>query len=545
MIGGRAQMKTVSTQILGSLLLTMLVVVGGGGYVELQDSAKVEQEINLRNQHNTLQRLSDSLVYPVWNLNRAEVNKAIGNELVNEDIRAILLYDEHAQLYSGMIHEGTGESFKLYDPNNPLHVQLLSTNQHPVSQMLAKDAVNIGKIVLFANDDALRSRIRQRGFALIQKMLGLLAVLSFVQFLVLRKVVVQPLTRLATWASSIRPDSQSSPPELGNCKEMTVLVSSFSEMTSRLSNAVAEISDKNDELVQQGRELLDRHERLIATEEVLRNQVQELERTQSLLAREMDERKHAQAEIAELNTQLEQRVKERTVQLESANKELEAFSYSVSHDLRAPLRHIDGFLDLLKSRIAAGLDDKSRHYMDTISNAASRMGILIDDLLEFSRMGRKEMAAQCVDLATLLQDVIHEFDSEARARDVDWRIGGLPVVKGDQVMLRLVLVNLISNALKFTQKREKAVIEIGCRSESTETIVFVRDNGAGFDMQFASKLFGVFQRLHGADEFEGTGIGLANVRRIISRHGGKTWAEGKVDGGATFYFSLPKAVGAS
>ncbi|TXT41448.1 MAG: hypothetical protein FD135_234 [Comamonadaceae bacterium] len=535
-------MKTVSTQILGSLLLTMLVVAGGGGYVELQDAAQVEQENNLRNQRNTLERLSDSLVYPVWNLNRAEVNKAISNELVDEDIRAILLYDEHAELYSGMIHDGTGNSVKPYEPNNKLHQQLLSRNQHPVSQMLIKDAVNIGKIVLYANDDALRSRIQQRGMTLVHKMLWLFAALSVVQFLVLRKVIVQPLTRLTTWASSIRPDSRSSPPELGNCKEITVLVSSFSEMTNRLSNAVAEISDKNQALVLQGRELLDRHERLMATEEMLRNQIQELERTQSLLAQEMDERKHVQAEIAELNTQLEQRVTERTAQLESANRELEAFSYSVSHDLRAPLRHIDGFLDLLKTRIATDLDDKSQHYMDSISNAAKRMGILIDDLLAFSRMGRKEMAAECVDLAALLQEVIHEFDSEARDRDIDWHIGGLPVVTGDHAMLRLVLVNLISNAMKFTQKREKAVIEIGCLSETTELVIFVRDNGAGFDMQYAKKLFGVFQRLHGTDEFDGTGIGLANVRRIISRHGGRTWAEGKVNDGATFYFSLPQAM---
>ena len=180
--------------------------------------------------------------------------------------------------------------------------------------------------------------------------------------------------------------------------------------------------------------------------------------------------------------------------------------------------------------------------MDTISDAARRMGTLIDDLLSFSRMGRAEMTRTDVDLGTLVRDVIQDFEAETHGRVVDWRIAALPVVTGDRPMLRVVLVNLISNALKFTQTRERAEIEIGCQvGGEGGSVVFVRDNGVGFDMQYAGKLFGVFQRLHGVDEFEGTGIGLANVRRVINRHGGRTWAEAKVDGGATFYFSLPSA----
>ena len=255
---------------------------------------------------------------------------------------------------------------------------------------------------------------------------------------------------------------------------------------------------------------------------------------------DITDRKSTEAEIRHFNQELEQRVRDRTTQLEAVNKELEAFAYSVSHDLRTPLRHIDGFLELLQQQINGDLNERSQHYMNAISDAARRMGQLIDDLLAFSRMGRHELSKTPIDLDGLIQEVIRELAPEIHGRSIHWQITSLPTITGDRAMLRQALVNLFANALKFTRQRQPAEIEIGwLPGQDNEIIVFIRDNGVGFEMAYADKLFGVFQRLHHADEFEGTGIGLASVRRIVDRHGGRVWAEGHVNQGATFYVSLP------
>ncbi len=245
-------------------------------------------------------------------------------------------------------------------------------------------------------------------------------------------------------------------------------------------------------------------------------------------------------ELRVLNAELERRVVERTGALENANRELEAFAYTVSHDLRAPARHVGSFLELLDRHAGPALDGRARHYLSTAAEAAARMGTLVDALLEFFRKRRHELVAVEVDLTALAHEVVEELEPDARGRAVRWQIGELPHVVGDRTLLRQVLANLLGNALKFTAPRAQAEIAVEAVAGPVGEHVFaVRDNGVGFDMAYAKRLFGVFERLHRSDEFDGLGIGLATVQRIVSRHGGRTWAEGKVGEGATFYVALP------
>ena len=260
------------------------------------------------------------------------------------------------------------------------------------------------------------------------------------------------------------------------------------------------------------------------------------------ISREMAARAQSEAALREMNREmlaLNDVLAQRAAEVEAANAELESFSYSVSHDLRAPLRHIDGYVEMLKDENADELSAEAKRKLAVIADSSRRMSTLIDDLLAFSRMGRTELHVEPVELDALVREVVADLEMATRGRRIEWQIAALPTVLGDAAMLRQVYANLLGNAIKYSAPRDPARIEVGTGGlEGGRRVFYVRDNGVGFDMKLADRLFGIFQRLHRSEQFDGTGIGLANVHRIIARHGGRVWAEAEPDRGATFYFSL-------
>lgn len=455
-----------------------------------------------RSLHQAEQNYLTSVTLQLDSVVEGMIPSLLGNQLD-------LIYENLAALKSK--NPGWVDVRLLSPPGKPIYPLTAAGTVEPTGENLRKIEMPIkyldmrlGTLIVVLDITPALDKLRAQNDELALLLFSMLAIMFLTIVLELELAVRRPLISLNVAARKLAAEDYDASLPAAGSDEVGTLVGSFCFM--------------RDELYQQKLELIEGHSKLLE---------------------QINERIRAEKEVSALNRQLEQRVAERTTQLEASNKELEAFSYSVSHDLRTPLRAIDGFSHILLEDYATTLDDEGKRLLKVVRENTIRMSQLIDDILKFSRTGRVEITFTEIDMEKLAQAVIEELQPTIAGSKLQLEIEHIPSVTGDRAMMRQVFVNLLSNAIKFSRTKETPMIKVGATVKENEVIYYVKDNGVGFDMQFVDKLFGVFQRLHSVTEFEGTGIGLAIVKSIITRHGGRVWADSKLSEGATIYFALP------
>lgn len=477
------------------------------------------------------------------------LNLNIGNELLNVTIvdqQKTIAASSNSRLMGGQkfdwrengtVTEMSGQTYHWFPTMGSHLVMVKWQNSLFVKELAIRADIPWTLIVQTAATPHVRQieQVHTRNMSLLLLVSGLALVFATL----VSRQVVKPLMQLAEVTTNL-PDKLMEKEPISwirsHVTELSLLVHNFKAMALSLQQKFLEIRQANELLENRVQE---RTQNLQQTNEELETEIEERQKVEKERDRLIDNLQISEAAVRQLNAELEARVIQRTAQLEAANKELESFSYSVSHDLRAPLRAIDGFSQILQEDYSDRLDGEAPRYLKIVRNNAKRMGELIDDLLNLSRLNRKEISQRTILMNDFIQQILTGFQSEIKERQIELVIADLPNCKADNSLLIQVWINLLSNALKYTGKTENVRIEIGCQLIDDQETYFIRDNGAGFDMQYADKLFGVFQRMHLEKDFEGTGIGLAIVQRIIQRHGGKIWAEAKINQGATFYFTIP------